>query len=395
MDIQAWSAIGFLILLGVFLFIERKRVTLQKIFFPLLYVVMYRTTFGVKQMDVLAKRFPRAVAWFGTISIYIGFLGMALICVMLIHSLYALFTGPAQPGVSLVLPFKAKGTFYVPFFYWIATIFLIAVIHEFCHGILARRHGIPIKYSGFAFLAALVPVLPAAFVEPDERNMRRKSPKAQLAVFAAGPVSNIVMAALAILFTIVVLNPLSTAMYNDIGVQVTDLANRTGGGAFPAELAGITVGERILQIDGREAQTVVQFTEILAGKKPGDPAQVTTNRSSYSTVLAENPDTPGKPYLGVFVAQKTERDPSLLARIGAAPFAIFEWIAGFMFWLYALSLGIGLFNLLPLGPIDGGRMLKTGLESLLHQKHAHLIWKWTSLFFLALIFVNLAAGFFA
>ena len=395
MDIQSWSAIGFLVLLGVFLFFERKRVTLQKILFPLLYVVMYRTTLGVKQMDAWAKRFPRAVAWFGTISIGIGFLGMAVICVMLIHSLYALLTGPAQPGVSLVLPFKAKGTFYVPFFYWITTIFLIAVVHEFCHGMLARRHGIPIKYSGFAFLAALVPVLPAAFVEPDERNMARKSAQAQLAVFAAGPVSNIVMAALAILFTIAVLNPLSTAMYNDIGVQVTALANRTDGSKFPAELAGVTVGERILQIDGHDAQTVTQFTTILAERKPTDQVLVTTNRSSYSLTLAENPDTPGKPYLGVFVAQQTERDPSLFARIGAAPFAIFDWIAGFTFWLYALSLGIGLFNLLPLGPIDGGRMLKTGLESLLHQKHAHALWKWTSLFFLALIFVNLAAGFFA
>src|SRR3989344_169747 len=72
---------------------------------------------------------------------------------------------------SLVLPFKAKGTFYLPVFFWVLSIFVFSVVHEFCHGLLARRHGIPVKSSGFAFLAVLIPILPAAFVEPEEKHL--------------------------------------------------------------------------------------------------------------------------------------------------------------------------------------------------------------------------------
>ena len=82
-----------------------------------------------------------------------------------------LFTKPAaSSGVGLVLPFKAKGVFYVPFFYWIISIFVIAVVHEFSHGLIARANNIKVKSSGFAFLALLVPIIPAAFVEPDEKH---------------------------------------------------------------------------------------------------------------------------------------------------------------------------------------------------------------------------------
>src|SRR3989344_7232015 len=101
MDIQTFSAIIFLILLTAFLVWKRRHIQIQKLFFPLLYVAMYRTTLGLRQMDAWARRFPRMVRWFGVFSVGVGFLGMAAICVLMIHGLYALIASPAAaPGVS-------------------------------------------------------------------------------------------------------------------------------------------------------------------------------------------------------------------------------------------------------------------------------------------------------
>lgn len=394
MDFQSIAAIAFLILLGVFLFCKRQKVHVQKLLFPILYVVLYRTKLGIRQMDDWAKRFPNALRWFGTLSIGIGFLGMAVICAMLLYGLYQLFTVPtAAAGVSLVLPFKAKGVFYVPFFYWVITIFVIAVLHEFCHGVMARVHGIPVKFSGFAFLAAVIPVLPAAFVEPDERKLSKKSAAAQLAVFAAGPVSNLLTAGAILVLMLIAVNPLADRLFIPNGIQIDHFANTTDGGKYPAELAGVMVGDRITHLDAAPVTRVKDFTKFLAMKKPGDQLTLQTNRSAHTLSLAANPDDAEKPYLGVFVGQSTERNSDIAQRYGTWPFAVTQWIGGLLFWLYALSLGIGLFNLLPLGPIDGGRMLKTALEAHV-PKHAFMLWKWTSVFFLMLILLNLGIGFF-
>jgi membrane-associated protease RseP (regulator of RpoE activity) len=58
-----------------------------------------------------------------------------------------------------------------------------------------------------------------------------------------------------------------------------------------------------------------------------------------------------------------------------------------------LNLGIGLFNLVPLGPVDGGRMLRLVLHKFFEKKRADKIWKNISVFFLTIILINILAGF--
>ena len=61
------------------------------------------------------------------------------------------------------------------------------------------------------------------------------------------------------------------------------------------------------------------------------------------------------------------------------------------FWLWVVSWGVGLFNLLPLGPVDGGRMLLTGLTAVMHdKKKAKKYWSIVSLVSVLLILINLA-----
>jgi len=68
---------------------------------------------------------------------------------------------------------------------------------------------------------------------------------------------------------------------------------------------------------------------------------------------------------------------------------ILLWISGLFYCLLILNLGIGLFNLVPLGPIlDGGRMLQLLMHKLFKKKIGDRIWKAISLVFLGLVLIN-------
>ena len=73
--------------------------------------------------------------------------------------------------------------FYVPFWYWLIALFILAVVHEFAHGVIGERWGVRIKSSGFAFLGILAPIMPAAFVEPNEEDLAKKKWWQKIAVF--------------------------------------------------------------------------------------------------------------------------------------------------------------------------------------------------------------------
>src|SRR3989344_2304576 len=152
MDFQTISAIIFLIILTIFVFLKRKNLDTKQIIPYFLYFSVYRTKLGLRLMDLVSSKYRKLMVYIGYAGILIGFLGMAFISYGLISNLYILFTKPeASPGVGLVLPFKAKGVFFVPFFYWIISIFIIAAVHEFSHGLISKANNIKVKSSGFAF----------------------------------------------------------------------------------------------------------------------------------------------------------------------------------------------------------------------------------------------------
>ncbi len=388
-DIQTVAAVLFVVGMSLLVYFERKRIKVQKIFYPLLYFVMYRTKLGLALMDRWAKRYRRLFLILGNIGIIVGFVGMLFIAVILVKNIYDVLTKPAAAaGVALVLPFRVKGAVFVPFFYWIISIFFLAVIHEFSHGVIARLYNIRIKSSGFAALGILLPILPAAFVEPDESKVAKAPKKAQLAVFAAGPFANIVAALFIVVLFMTVLHPLANAVMADKGVKIVSVSNLS-----PAYDAGIGTNELITAIDDDPILEVEEFKEALADKKPSGQIVVQTNISSYTLVLASNPGEPEKPYMGVSVVQESEKSPAFIKRYGMAATETVIWLLGLLYWLYVLNLGIGLFNLVPLGPIDGGRMLLTALQHFMGKDRAHAVWKHISLFFLLLIIANIAVAF--
>ncbi len=395
MDVQSIAAIIFVVLLALVLYLGRSRLQVQKILFPLLYVIMYRTKVGISSMDKTAKRFPKTVKWLGYTGIVIGFIGMVAITVSLVHNLYTLLFIPSAPsGVGIVQPFAKDipGTFFVPFFYFIISIFALVVVHEFSHGVLARLYGLKIKSSGLAFLGVLVPILPAAFVEPDEKRLVKRPMREQLSIFAAGPFSNILLAAVIVIFILLVGNPVIGGMVDYQGIQITGFAKQDNA-TFPAELAGISEGEMVMAIDGVPVMTVENFTVALGAKKPGDTITVLTNVSTYAVTLASNPADKEKPYMGVFVAQSTRIKASFEEKYGSWLAPAILWVAGLLLWMYVLNIGIGLFNLLPIPIVDGGRMFQLVCERFFEKERARKVWKNVGVFFILLILVNLVLGF--
>lgn len=387
LDFQTISAIIFLIILSVYVYLKRKKLETHG-FFPFFYFSMYRTKFGLNAMDKLAGKFNKTLKFVGYFGIAVGFLGMVFLSFTLVQNLYNLFITPeAAPGVGLVLPFKAKGVFYVPFFYWIISIFIIALVHEFAHGLIAKVHGIKVKSSGFAFLAILVPIIPAAFVEPDEKILKKRSYKQQLSVFAAGPLANIILA-FAVLGLMI---PLVSGIIEKEGVKITGFIE--GGEKFPAEAAGIEVGEVVKEIDGLPISTTKNFIEIMKEKRPGTSIELKTNRTSYNIILAESPDDKSKGYLGVYVTQSSKIKESLKEKYGKYLLAVVMWVIGLFNWLILLNLGIGLFNLVPIGPLDGGRMLQLVLHKFFDKKKGDKIWYYVSMFFLIIVLANIGFAF--
>ena len=371
----------------LFLYINRKKIIIQKILFPFLYFSMYKTKLGLKSMDGMARKHPKFLKYLACAGIVIGFLGMIAMSVILVINFYSLVTKPAAvSGVGVVLPFQVKGAFYVPFFYWIISIFLLALVHEFSHGVVARLYKIKIKSSGLAFLNILVPVIPAAFVEPDEKELRKRPHVQQLSVFAAGPFSNIIFAFVVLVIMGLGVAPVSNAIFNYDGVLVTGFT--PGNETFPAENAGMTENELIVGIDDMPISTVENFTEIMQNKIPGESIVITTNVTNYNITLAESPDNKSKGYLGIYLTQNQEIKENILQKYGKILPDIFIWFVGLFYWLYVLNLGIGLFNLVPLGPIDGGRMLQLLMHNLFKKEKGDKIWKTISYIFLGLVLIN-------
>ena len=72
-------------------------------------------------------------------------------------------------------------------------------------------------------------------------------------------------------------------------------------------------------------------------------------------------------------------------------YIVVDWVTGFLRWLFLLSLGIGLFNLLPLPIVDGGRMAQVFLHKWKGRLVGEKRYRQVGLFFLLVLVLNLIA----
>lgn len=369
--------IFYLALYLIFIIYRKKFDVQNKVF------ILYRTKLGLKLMNHLASKYPKILSLIGSLGVITGFLGMAFIFYILIKGTYSLlFTPAAIPVLSPVLPgIKIAGLPVLSFWHWIIAILIIAIIHEFCHGIYSRLHGVRILSSGFAFLGPLL----AAFVEPDEKKMAKKKPHAQLQILAAGPFSNIVFALIILLLIFFVFTPINNSILEEKGIVIVSIDK-----TMPINKTMIKEGLAIDSVDGVEIKNRADFIAAINAHAPGEKVFMKSNNTFYEVVLGADLANSTKPKMGVFVspAEIGLKDDIKERYFNFYP--VYAWILELMFWLFAISFGVGLFNLLPLGPVDGGRMFYIGMLALFKDKDkARQLYLFATWMCLLLIFINL------
>ncbi|MCM2325804.1 MAG: site-2 protease family protein [Candidatus Woesearchaeota archaeon] len=375
--------------LGLFLiiYINRDRFEKQGI------VYLYKTKIGLKLMDSWGKKLNSFVKFTAFIGVVIAYLGFFLVTFMLVKNAFDIIIrkpdvvggGPVIPG----LPIAGLGVTFPLIIGWIS-LFIIMIVHEFSHGIVARAYNVKVKSSGIAFFG---PIL-GAFVEPDEKDLIKKPHKVQHSIFAAGPFSNVILyfVCLMLMFGIMpVVSPLvgktaglfgynSTGVYlEDVkplnfglatmitgvsvqaGIEVTPIKNSS----YPAYNAGMKDGAVVNGINGEKVENITHFIGALSKLKPDDMVLISTDKGDYELVAVRNPSNASMAFIGV-----SNFKQHFASRPGYPQFLLKSllWFFELLFWTGFISINIGLINLFPIFITDGARMLKLNFEYVFRKK---------------------------
>lgn len=357
----------FVVLISAFLYKKRKNLKREGLLF------LYKTTWGMRFIDRIGKKYKKTLKFLSYVSIGMGYLLMGTMLYLLGKIIYIYVAYPSvvraikiPPITPLVpyLPQAFKLDFLPPFYftYWIIILAVIAITHEFMHGIFMRRYNIKIKSTGFGFFPFFFPVFLAAFVEQDEKSMDKASSFKQMAVLGAGTFANVITAILffgvLVLFFVTAFAPagaqFNTYSYSMIGIagitSVNNLSvvnptyekilslskeeglneivykdkiyliNKAGleeqksaatyiilyddSPAIRAELDGVITG-----VNGVKIKDWTTFGEEISKYNPGDNVTITTRingtiTNDYEITLGENPSDSRKAWVGVGYAEQ-------------------------------------------------------------------------------------------
>ncbi len=358
----------FYTLIFLLVYLNRKKFEIQFGVFAIL-----KTKWGLKLMDQIGSRYSRIVRFIGYVGIIVSFVSMAAVVGILLFGLYLVLFVPNSPAtISPVIPgVKVPGTsFFIPFWHGIIGIFVVAVVHEFGHGVVARAHKVQVKSTGPFILGPFF----GAFVEPDEDSLKKRPDIVQYSIFAAGPFFNFALALIALLLFSFVLAPATVSLFQPNGVSFEDFV--PGG---PADVSGVERNVPYNVFNGQKIGNVSEFLFFADQLKPGDKVNVGTGEKSKDIVVGSNPQNSTKPYFGVIGVQtRYVNDSSMF-------FRSYRFILELVYFIFILSLGIGTANLLPMGPIDGGRMIFLPLRKVFGEEKAKIIWSRIAIIFLIIL----------
>jgi len=320
---------------------------------------------------------------------------------------------PVLPLVPY-LPSIFKVDFLPPFYftYWIVIIGIVAVVHEFAHGIFARLNKIKVHSTGFGFLGPFL----AAFVEPDEKHLQKAKKFPQLAILAAGTFANIVT--MLVFLVVMVLFFWATFVpagvnfntYATAAINVSEISSING--QLPSQVSNlntslvtIMVGNMTFLAPGNSIENAIEsqvpyvivyenapaikadlkgpivsfggtkvtnpeeLREAIANAVPNQVVTITTKAdghdSNYDIKLGEKS---GKAYLGIGIIEpRTGKITGWIYKATSAvknPFVYYEarwggdfseFVYNLLWWMVLINFSVALVNMLPVGMFDGGR----------------------------------------
>jgi membrane-associated protease RseP (regulator of RpoE activity) len=296
------------------------------------------------------------------------------------------------------------------------SIAVVMIVHEFSHGIFMRLSKTKIKSTGIVFLG---PIL-GAFVEQDDVSFQKKKRFDQMTILAAGVFANFVFAILFYLLYIgfFALSFNATgAVFSDYAIGIVNvsqidgqfdgkgytvlivgnnnyflneamelqLANNSGliyayydSPAFRAQMKGV-----ITQINDVQIRSANDIRLFMQEKSPGDIITITTTLGEYEIELEEHPYDLEVPFIGISysgVEPVGIWENFLVSFSGFMPETInYEttwdgdlvyFIYHMLWWIMIINFLVALFNMLPLGILDGGRFFYLTVEKFTNEKVA-------------------------
>ncbi len=457
----------FLILFSIFAFVmlhkDRKNLKRQG------WIFLYHTKVGMKLMDWSSKKFEKILRPLSYVVTASGYILMASILWLISKTVWMYISSPIPeqlknlPPIAPLIPYFPKlfglESFFPPlyFTYFLVALAIVALSHEFSHGLFARLWGIRVKTTGLAFFGPFF----GAFVEPDEKQMAKAPKKHQLSVIAAGTFANIVMFVLFALllwgFFAMSFAP-SGVIFNAYAQSVVNVSDITHVGNYSIINAGmipslaveglnkVTVSKKtyyapkeiltseileknpqivvfddtpalrenivgaITSIDGKLTRSQKELSDVLSNTGPGQRVVVTTIDSakqvhSYEVVLGERN---GASYLGVgFYNTDSSGFRGLINKaitkvknpnIYYTPswdgdFA--QFIYDLLWWIVIINILVALMNMLPVSILDGGRFFYlTVLGITGSAKWSRRAYSWVTWFIILLLMIMMVKWFF-
>jgi membrane-associated protease RseP (regulator of RpoE activity) len=353
---------------------------------------LIHTPFGLNFFDRIAK--TKAARIYSEFSTYLMPLITVLAIALFFIGLTSMLSNPAaREGVRDIGP---QANFLIPglnpllpwTYGWIALVVTI-VIHEAGHGIVARVYNAKVESTGLVLLL-IFPI--GAFVNIQREELEKTPLRRKCSILTAGPLNNMILAAvslIALYFVVSNLSPLPGSGENP-GVRVASI--RPGS---LAEDLGITQRSTIQSIDGKEIISLSDVGEALRSSE-GETIDVIwkDGKGNFFTKSGRNENgllgvtiTPvGSPSETLDNYKKAFLDPRgylflLTPPTLEGPFPVpysesmapdyeselfgpyFPVISNLLFWLWFINFNVGIFNALPIGPLDGGQLYGSLIEN--------------------------------
>jgi membrane-associated protease RseP (regulator of RpoE activity) len=424
MDIGAISFIAFIVAMGLLVYWKRDKVEIHG---P---VVMARTKKFKKDIESFALKYRGFWKIYFSIGVIVAILAGLLGTGYMVFETYNIVSGSSVPTLGLVIPYPSSevsirpGLVTLPPWIWLIAIIILLIPHELSHGLALAMNKLKIKSLGLISFF----IIPGAFVEPDEKQLKKAKLWNKLQVYCAGSFSNIVTAILLIFVfhgfiasfyspagayyfietrgfeleksDILELNNLSSEWIEVVSKNGTFLTNEATLNAtlnktyilatkdLPSLRGGMPRGGAILSIDGVKTIGPKEIDSELSKRLPGETILVETSSGAYNITLA---DRNGTGYIGINI----DKGSWIFGALNPTNRQYYEVKEGrseqtakslglLLSLTIAICLGVAIFNMFPMKPLDGGHVI----DAIFGQKAA----KYSSIAIFIMVLLSLGAA---
>ena len=358
--------------------------------FPL---ILIHTPYGLEFFDKVSK--TAAARVYAKFNIFLMPLITVLAIFLIAGSVAVLATSASVrsdvskvgPQANLLIPGINP---YLPIGEGILGLFVTIVIHEAGHGIVARVYNIRVDSTGIVLFLG-IPI--GAFVNIERTELTKASLKQKAAVLTAGPLNNMILAILSLVGIYLIVSSLTPI---NSGAPEYGAAILSVNPGSPADNAGIKPNSIIQSVNGQQVKAIENLTSFLHANCGGNVAiqWIDDSGKSVTRQVQLPPAGPDGCRIGVGVSSVQapqsvlqdytaafSRNPLALllpptVNEGAVPYSslMHSWyssplgpmyaeIANILFWMWFINFNVGIFNALPIGPLDGGQLYSSFIES--------------------------------